>query len=182
MDTSNTLKHLLQFQLASDALAVLHLPYVLSALNAEALQASAHVQKWTTRINSLLYSKDAGARWAGLCIAQQSSIYSKALMLECAQSWVTVALPLLSVRMSLLLHTTNFTSSFQKNEGIPILKGAVRLLRTVFTNATGVPEFQRQVSTPNVPKFSAALITIVEKKEDEELRVRVRNSFYVSHH
>lgn len=100
MDAVHPLKTLLQLQLASDALAVLHLPYVLSTLNSEVLQPSSHTQKWTTRVNSLIHSKDAGARWVGLCLAYQTSIYSKSLMLECAQSWVTVVLPLLSVRMS----------------------------------------------------------------------------------
>lgn len=60
----------------------------------------------------------------------------------------------------------------QKNENVPTLKAAVRLLRTIFTNAVKIPEFQRQVSTPNVPKFSAALIVLVEKHQDEEMKVR----------
>lgn len=100
MDSSNLLKTLLQLQLATDSSAVLHLPSILSSLNAEVLQPSSHTKKWTTRVNSLIHSKDAGARWAGLCIAQRTSIYSKPLMLECAQGWVTVVLPLLAVRMS----------------------------------------------------------------------------------
>ena len=100
MEPTHPLKTLLQLQLASDSLAVLHLPFILSSLNSEGLQPSPHTQKWSTRINSLIHSKDTGARWAGLCIAQRTSIYSKALMLECAQSWVTVVLPMLSVRMS----------------------------------------------------------------------------------
>ena len=101
METSPTLKTLLQVQLASDTLAVLHLPFILSTLSTEVLQASAHTSKWTTRINSLIHSRDAAARWAGLCIAQQTAVYSRSLLLECAQGWVTVVLPLLSVRVSL---------------------------------------------------------------------------------
>lgn len=100
---NHPLKVLLQLHLASDSNAVLQLPSVLSALNAETLQQSAHTQKWTTRIHSLLHSKDASARWAGLCIALQTSVHSRPIMLESAQSWVTVALPALSVRPSALL-------------------------------------------------------------------------------
>ena len=100
MDSTHPFKTLLQLQLASDALAVLHLPYIISTLTAEALQPSPHTPKWSSRINSLIHSKDAGARWAGLCIARQTATYSQSLMLESAQSWVTTVLPLISVRMS----------------------------------------------------------------------------------
>lgn len=97
MESTNLLKLLLQFQVASDGNAVAHLPYTLSALTAEALQQSSHLSKWTTRINSLIQSKDAGARWAGLCLAFQTSVLAQAVMLECAQSWVTAGLSLIPV-------------------------------------------------------------------------------------
>lgn len=41
----------------------------------------------------------------------------------------------------------------------------------VFSNATDIPEFQRQVSTPNVPKLTAALVLFLEKDADLELKV-----------
>lgn len=59
----------------------------------------------------------------------------------------------------------------QKDESVPTLKAAVRLLRAIFTNAKTITEFQRQVSTPNLPKFSAALVLLIEKHADGELRV-----------
>ncbi|KAI0346803.1 hypothetical protein BDW22DRAFT_1386488 [Trametopsis cervina] len=153
MDSNHPLKTLLQLQLASDGSAVLHLPYVLSSLTAKDFEASSHLQKWTARVNSLVHSKDEGARWAGLCIALRTSVLSQILMLECAQSWVTAGL-----------------SFILKNETVPVLKASIRLLRYIFTTATGVPEFQRQVSTPNVPKFSSALMSITEKRDDVELQ------------
>lgn len=60
----------------------------------------------------------------------------------------------------------------QKNEPTPTLKAAIRLLRFIFSAATEIPEFQRQVATPNVPKFSQALLQLVEKDVDRELTVR----------
>lgn len=106
----------------------------------------------------------------------RTSVLSKAVMLECAQSWVTAALSLLSVRSSScnVRACSNTRNMYlpQKNEGVPVLKACIRLLRLIFTTATGIPEFQRQVSTPNVPKFSAALISLAEKHEDIELKVR----------
>ena len=111
MDTVHPLRTLLQLQLASDSNAVLHLPYILSTLDATTLQPSSHTQKWTSRLGSLIHSKDVGARWAGLCIAQRTAVLSNPLMLECAPGWVTVVLPMLSVRMSrYCLSSTKLTS------------------------------------------------------------------------
>ena len=100
-DSVHTLKTFLQLQLASDNTAVLNLPYLIQFLSPQHLQHSPHLQKWVTRINSLIHSKDPGARWAGLSIACQTSILSRELMLENARSWVSAALPLFSVRVFL---------------------------------------------------------------------------------
>lgn len=97
MESTHPLKALLQLQLATDSSAVLHLPYIIASLTSDCFLPSSHLTKWTTRINSLLYSKDAGGRWAGLCIAQKTSDLSRETMIEYAQSWLGVALPMLSV-------------------------------------------------------------------------------------
>jgi len=97
--TAHPLKTLLQIHLASDISAANHLPNVLVFLNEECFLPSPHLVKWTTRINSLLHSKDSYGRWAGLCLACQTSRYSKEIMIEYAQGWLSVAIPLLSVRI-----------------------------------------------------------------------------------
>ncbi|KAJ7498714.1 rRNA processing/ribosome biogenesis-domain-containing protein [Mycena latifolia] len=150
------LKALLQLQLGSDSYAVLHLPYILSSLTTDSLLPSPHSSKWTARINSLLHSKAADARWAGLCIAHKTSVLSRSTMIECAQSWIGIALPVLS-----------------KKEATPILSASVRLLRVVFSAAADVPEFQRQVATPNVTKFTAALIQLAEKHVDVDFKTLI---------
>ncbi|KAJ7178937.1 rRNA processing/ribosome biogenesis-domain-containing protein [Mycena filopes] len=150
------LNALLQLQLGSDSYAVLHLPYILASLTAESLSPSTHSSKWATRINSLLHSKAPDARWAGLCLAHKTSVLSKSTMIECAQSWIGIALPVLA-----------------KKESPPILSASVRLLRLIFSAATDVPEFQRQVATPNVSKFTAALIPLAEKHTDKELKILI---------
>ena len=99
MEGSHRLKELLQVQLASDSYAVLHLPFVLETLTKEDFAPSAHTQKWIARVNSLIHSKDSGAKWSGLCLAFQTATFSKDLMLECAQSWVGAAMPLFLVRL-----------------------------------------------------------------------------------
>ena len=55
---------------------------------------------------------------------------------------------------------------------MPVIKAAIRLTYTIFSAATDVSEFQRKISTPNVPKFATAIIPLVEKYTDVELKVR----------
>ncbi|KAJ3883848.1 rRNA processing/ribosome biogenesis-domain-containing protein [Lentinula edodes] len=152
MDSTHPLKALLNFHLASDASAAVHIPFITGIITAKHFLPSPHLAKWTSRINSLLHSKDAGARWAGLCLAHRTSICSKLVMIESAQSWLGVAIPLLSV------------------QPLPNLIASINLCRMVFRNATDTPEFQRQVSTPNVSKFTTALIVFLEKDSDLELK------------
>lgn len=54
---------------------------------------------------------------------------------------------------------------------LPTLKTATRLLTHIFSVARDTPEFQRQIASPNVPKFSLALITIAEDHSSRELKV-----------
>ncbi|KAG1892257.1 rRNA processing/ribosome biogenesis-domain-containing protein [Suillus subluteus] len=150
---SHPLKSLLQLQLASDASSVLHLSSVLSTLSEDSLSPSPHLQKWTSRVTSLIHSKNAGARWAGICIAYRTSSLSKSTMAEFAQSWAGLALSILT-----------------KPEPLPLLKASIRYLRHVLSAATDVPELQRQLATPTVPKFSQVLVSIVEKTADYELK------------
>ncbi|KAI0720268.1 rRNA processing/ribosome biogenesis-domain-containing protein [Cerioporus squamosus] len=145
------LKDFLQVQLASDAYAVLHLPFVLETLTKSDFLPSAHTQKWIARVNSLIHSKDPAAKWSGLCLAHQTALFSRDIMLESAQSWVGAAIPLLM------------------NQPAPTTKAAMRLLRQVFSSAMDVPEFQRQLCTPNVPKFANALIALAEKETNPEV-------------
>ncbi|KAM5534268.1 hypothetical protein V8D89_010878 [Ganoderma adspersum] len=155
MDGSHRLKGLLQLQLASDSYAVLHLPFVLETLSKEDFLPSPHTQKWIARVNSLIHSKDPGAKWSGLCLAFQTATFSKDLMLECAQSWVGAAMPLFL------------------NQPPPTTKAAIRLLRLVFSSAMDVPEFQRQLCLPNFPKFVNALIMLVEKETNMDITLPV---------
>ncbi|EEB92785.1 hypothetical protein MPER_08656, partial [Moniliophthora perniciosa FA553] len=153
MDT-HPVKALLNVQLASDSSAVIHLPYILQIINADYFQPSPHLQKWTLRITSLLHSKEAGAKWTGLCLAHRTSLYSKSVMIECAQSWLGIALPILT-----------------RKEPLPVLKAALNLCRIIFTSAVDTPELQRQVTSPNIPKFNSALIHCLENSPDLELKV-----------
>nr|GAT59990.1 predicted protein [Mycena chlorophos] len=77
-------------------------------------------------------------------------------MIESAQSWIGVALPLLA-----------------KKEPSPVHSAAVRLLRVIFSAATEMNEFQRQVATPNVLKFTTSLMPLAENHPDVDLKVLI---------
>ncbi|KAH7887577.1 rRNA processing/ribosome biogenesis-domain-containing protein, partial [Phlebopus sp. FC_14] len=143
------LQYLLHYHLASDASSIRHAPYILQHLSSRYFSPSPHVQKWTTRITSLLHSKNPGARWAAICIAYRTSVLSRSLLVECAPSWVGIILPLLS-----------------KSEPVPILKAAIRYIRLVLGAAADHAEFQRRLVIPAVLKVSAALASIVEQCKD----------------
>jgi len=179
MSDTHPLKTLLNLHLASDASAALHLPYILSVLSPDSFASSPHLTKWLLRVNSLLHSKDASAKWCGLCLAHATSMQSRSLMIENAHSWMQVALPILSVRWALastfFTQLISFCVTGQRKEPLPVIKAAMALCRVVFTTATDVPEFQRQVSTPNIPKFTAALVQCVDN-ELMEMEAKVRLS------
>ncbi|KIM46351.1 hypothetical protein M413DRAFT_441439 [Hebeloma cylindrosporum] len=58
-----------------------------------------------------------------------------------------------------------------RNETLPTLKAALRLLRVIFTAATDISEFQRQVAVPNVVKFTTATLHLAENHSDIELKI-----------
>lgn len=165
------LKSLLQLQLATDSSTALFLPYILHSLSYECFKSSPYLPRWTSRLNLLLHSKDPGGRWAGLVLAYETSIYSKEAMIENGQSWLAVALPLLSVRWS--LPNSDWPNVFlqQKSEPLPILKSALNLCRLIVTAAADMPEFQRQVSSPNIPKLTAAILACFERELDSDFKV-----------
>ncbi|KAK0191183.1 rRNA processing/ribosome biogenesis-domain-containing protein [Armillaria mellea] len=139
-DATIQLKTLLQLHLATDTSSAQNLPYILDILTSEHLSPSLHLTKWTSRIYSLLHSKDAPGKWAGLCLAHRTSLLSKSVMIEHAQQWLTIALRVLS-----------------RKETTPVLKAAVNLCRIIFCSAMDVSEFQRQVCLPNITNLPKRL-------------------------
>ncbi|KAG7449000.1 uncharacterized protein BT62DRAFT_979095 [Guyanagaster necrorhizus] len=157
-DATIQLKTLL-LHLATDISSAQNLPHILDILTSEHLSSSPHLTKWTSRILSLLHSKDAPGKWAGLCLAHRTSLLSKSIMIEHAQQWLTIALRVLS-----------------RKEATPILKAAVNLCRIMFCSAMDVSEFQRQVCLPNVTKFTAATIALCDGEPELEFKVLLLNT------
>jgi hypothetical protein len=70
---------------------------------------------------------------------------------------------------------------YKKPEPVPTLKSATRLLSRIFSDAKSIPEFQRQVVTPVIPKFSLALVGLVQNHADIELQVALYPCNYGQH-
>ncbi|KAF8760082.1 rRNA processing/ribosome biogenesis [Rhizoctonia solani] len=151
----STAKHplelVLQNHLGADESAIKYLPNVLTVLQQPGiLQETRVLGKWNARINSFLHSREAASRWVGLYIARYTALGSRQILIDNAQGWVGVVLPMLS-----------------KPESPPNHYSAIRLLSYIFTAVTDMPEFQRQVVVPNVQKCSQALLAIAKNSESE---------------
>lgn len=66
----------------------------------------------------------------------------------------------------------------KKQEPVPTIKAAMRLLTHVFSVAIDTSEFQRQVASPNIPKFGLALIVVAEDHQSRELKVSHYESIF----
>ncbi|KAK0468123.1 rRNA processing/ribosome biogenesis-domain-containing protein [Desarmillaria tabescens] len=161
-DATIQLKTLLQLHLATDISSAQNLPYILDILTSEHLAPSPHLTKWTSRIYSLLHSKDVPGKWAGLCLAHRTSLLSKSVMIEQAQQWLTIALRILT-----------------RKEAVPVFKAAVNLCRIILCSAMDVSEFQRQVCLPNVTKFTQTIIALCDGASGEpdlEFKILILNT------
>lgn len=172
MAAPDILHTFLTFHLANDSTAAHHIPSVLSSLSSQTIEGSQNLSKWTNRVNALIHARDSGARWSGLCLALETSRHSRSFLLGSAQSWIAVVLPMLSVSKLRLRDVYSLIFFLKRIESLAVWRAATKLLCFVFTSTTDLSEFQRQTATPNVPKFSSALISLVEKQSDDELKVR----------
>jgi hypothetical protein len=94
------LELLLQNQLGTDAAALEHLPDLLLVLQQpdifeEGARAGV-LGKWNAKISSLLHSREASSRWIGLYLARYTALASRQILIDNAQGWVGVVLPMLS--------------------------------------------------------------------------------------
>jgi hypothetical protein len=99
--TKHPLELLLQNHLGTDESAIKFLPNVLTTIQQPEIFGESRVLgKWNARINSFLHSRETASRWVGLYIARYTAIASRQILIDNAQGWVGVVLPMLSVSAS----------------------------------------------------------------------------------
>lgn len=98
--TKHPLELLLQNHLGTDVAALNHLPEVLVVLQQPDIfgdgARAGVLGKWNARISSLLHSREASSRWVGLYLARYTALASRQILVDNAQGWVGVVLPMLS--------------------------------------------------------------------------------------
>lgn len=105
--TKHPLELLLQNHLGTDAAALSNLPELLLALEQpgifgdgpRSVLSAGILGKWNARISSLLHSREASSRWVGLCLARYTSEASRHILVDNAQGWVGIVLPMLSASL-----------------------------------------------------------------------------------
>lgn len=108
------LQNLLQNYLISDSSAVENLPFILSSLSKSCFVLRPSLSKWIARINSLFQSKDVSVKWAAACVAHRSASLSKDLTVECAPTWVSNAILIISVSKRMNSLFTRWQLYFRK--------------------------------------------------------------------
>ncbi|GAB5586826.1 hypothetical protein Unana1_01726 [Umbelopsis nana] len=125
-----------------------HLPFILESVLYNRLLDDesadlAKFHKWITRLNSLLHSKNSTARWAGILLIKATYEQSNALYLANVSSWVL-----------------NILNVLTRPEPTSVHEIAIKTLTALFAKTVDKPEVQREVTTPNLPKFNHTLLNL----------------------
>ncbi|CAM0135953.1 hypothetical protein VKS41_001601 [Umbelopsis sp. WA50703] len=152
MANQDQLQGLLAY-LLNDSQIERYLPFVLESLSLaryieDDSAESTNFHKWITRLNSLLHSKNSTARYAGITLIRATCEQSNMLYLANVSSWVPNILNLLT-----------------RPEPTAVQEEAIKTLLMLFAKAADKPEVQREVTTPNLPKFNHALLNLSGNKD-----------------
>ncbi|KAI8369294.1 rRNA processing/ribosome biogenesis-domain-containing protein [Radiomyces spectabilis] len=140
--------------ISNDEKASHHLPFVLTMLVNHRLlcdssEAAETVQrKWTVRLNALLQSKQASTRWAAVTLVKVTCEQSPRLYMTHLRSWSAQLLGFVAKPEPTMIHAET-----------------IRTLSWLFTQTVDKPELQREVTTPNLPRFNQALLTLAGNAE-----------------
>ncbi|KAI9288705.1 rRNA processing/ribosome biogenesis-domain-containing protein [Umbelopsis sp. AD052] len=135
-------------QLADENHIESNLPFVLESisnnryLDDESSDLS-KFHKWITRLNSLLHSKNSTARWASISLIKATCEQSSKLYHANVASWVL-----------------NILNILTRPEPTSVHDMAIKTLTLLFAKTADKPEVQREVTSPNLPKFNHTLLNL----------------------
>ncbi|KAI8096725.1 rRNA processing/ribosome biogenesis-domain-containing protein [Halteromyces radiatus] len=128
------------------------LPFVMDALvtrcllkdqEEESEQLSSVRRKWTIRLNSLIQSKQATARWTAIVLIKLTCEQSNSLLFAHIRSWTSQLLGVIAKPETSMIH-----------------KAAIETLSYLFTFTSSKPELQREITIPNLPRFNQILLSL----------------------
>ncbi|CAO0799193.1 unnamed protein product [Mucor circinelloides] len=112
-------------------------------------ELAAVYRKWTVRLNALLQSKNAAARWCGITLVKTTCENSHHLLVANAKTW-----------SAQLLGFVGKTA-----EPVAIHQECIETLSFLFSYTIDKPELQREVATPNLQRYNQLLLQLGRKQE-----------------
>ncbi|PVU88235.1 hypothetical protein BB559_001740 [Furculomyces boomerangus] len=103
------------------------------------------LQKFSSRLTSLLLSKFPRSRLAAVLLIKQSCEQSLYILFQHAEKWI--------------MHLINLLS---KSEILKTQEAAISALISILDTANNYTDLQRDIVTPNVSKFNVALISLIK--------------------
>ncbi|ORY04850.1 hypothetical protein K493DRAFT_333800 [Basidiobolus meristosporus CBS 931.73] len=154
VEHAKLLNSLINHYLSTETAVGTHVPYILETITYHGLlendrndELDEAIHKWETRVTSLLQSKIASARWAGVSFVK-ISLDNNELYNQNVTHWVSALL-----------------SSVMRPEPTPVLESIITTLSELFKRTARKPEFQREVTTAFLPRFNVCLLSLSENQE-----------------
>ncbi|KAI8333572.1 rRNA processing/ribosome biogenesis-domain-containing protein [Chlamydoabsidia padenii] len=150
------LAQLLSYYLSDDSSLHNNLPFIMDAILTRSLlkdqdnndEVAVVRRKWTVRLNSLIQSKQATARWSAVVLIKLTCEESPSLLFAHIRSWSAQLLGLVT-----------------KTENDMIHKAAIETLSFLFSYTSNKPELQREITVPNLPRFNQALLNLCKSTD-----------------
>lgn len=112
-------------------------------------ELAAVYRKWTVRLNALLQSKNAAARWCGITLVRTTCENSHHLLVGNAKTWSAQLLGFVG----------------KTTEPVAIHQECIETLSFLFSYTIDKPELQREVATPNLQRYNQLLLQLGRKQD-----------------
>ncbi|ORZ09794.1 rRNA processing/ribosome biogenesis-domain-containing protein [Absidia repens] len=106
-------------------------------------------RKWTTRLNSLLQSKQHTARWSAIVLIKLTCDQSPSLLFAHIRPWTNQLLGLVA-----------------KSETSMVHNAAIETLSQLFLYTSNKPELVREITVPNLSRFNQSILSLCGKSTD----------------
>ncbi|CAO3596000.1 unnamed protein product [Absidia cylindrospora] len=114
---------------------------LLKDLEEESEEMTTTRRKWTTRLNSLLQSKQHTARWSAIVLIKLTCDQSPSLLFAHIRPWTNQLLGLVA-----------------KSETSMVHKAAIETLSQLFLYTSNKPELVREITVPNLSRFNQTIL------------------------
>ncbi|ORX59572.1 hypothetical protein DM01DRAFT_1405095 [Hesseltinella vesiculosa] len=155
LSKSELLNTVIGLYLSNEAVVQSQLPLILEALTTRRLLTDDQTlddhdhtmrRKWTVRLNSLIQSKRTETRWAAIMLIKSTCEQSPSLLFSNIKTWINQLLGIVAKPESDMVH-----------------KAAINTLSYLFKYTHNMPELQREITQPNLPRFNHHLLGLAHR-------------------